>query len=79
MVNDYTICGSFCDSYKWLIIYNVIVVESNDNEWPQVPFQCFLICVPVPVIRGLTGFLTMADIAEFEDGVVIFDCVAIFL
>ena len=57
----------------------MIVVESNDNEWPQVPLQYFLICVPVPVIRGLTGFLTMADIAEFEDGVVIFDCVAIFL
>ena len=38
----------------------------------------FSICVPVPVIRGLTCFLTMAEVAEVEDGVVIIDCVAIF-
>ena len=38
----------------------------------------FSICVPVPVIRGPTRFLTMAEVAEVEDGVVIIDCVAIF-
>ena len=38
----------------------------------------FSICVPVPVIRGLTRFLTMAEVAEVEDGVVIIGCVAIF-
>ena len=32
----------------------------------------------VPVIRGLTRFLTMAEVAEVEDGVVIIGCVAIF-
>ena len=30
------------------------------------------------VIRGLTSFLTVAEVAEVEDGVVIIDCVAIF-
>ena len=30
------------------------------------------------VIRGLTRFLTVAEVAEAEDGVVIIDCVAIF-
>ena len=38
----------------------------------------FSICVPVPVIRGLTRFLTMAEVGEVEDGVVIIGCVAIF-
>ena len=38
----------------------------------------FSICVPVPVIRGLTRFLTIAEVAEVEGGVVIVDCVAIF-
>ena len=38
----------------------------------------FSICVSMPVIRGLTRFLTMAEIAEVEDGVVIIGCVAIF-
>ena len=32
----------------------------------------------MPVIRGLTCFLTMSEVAEVEDGVVIIDCVAIF-
>ena len=32
----------------------------------------------MPVIRGLTRFLTMAEVAEVEDGEVIIDCVAIF-
>ena len=32
----------------------------------------------MPVIRGLTRFLTVAEVAEVEDGVVIIDCVAIF-
>ena len=32
----------------------------------------------MPVIRGLTRSLTMAEVAEVEDGVVITDCVAIF-
>ena len=31
----------------------------------------------MPVIRGLTRFLTLAEVAEVEDGVVIIDCVAI--
>ena len=60
------------------MIYNEIVVASNDNESSQVTLRCFLICVPVPVIRGLTRFLTMAEVAVVEDGVVIIDCVAIF-
>ena len=55
-----------------------IVVTSNDNESSQVTLPGFSICVPVPVIRGLTRFLTMAAVAEVEDGVVIIDCVAIF-
>ena len=52
----------------------MIVVASNDNE---VTLPGFLICVPVPVIRGPTCFLTMAEVAEVEDGVAIIDCVAI--
>ena len=32
----------------------------------------------MPVIRGLTRFLTMVEVAEVEDGVVIIDCEAIF-
>ena len=39
----------------------------------QVTLPRFSICVPVPVIRGLTRFLTMAEVAELEDGVVIID------
>ena len=53
----------------------MIVVASNDNESSQVTLPGF----PVPVIRGLIRFLTMAEVAEVEDGVVIIDCVAIFL
>ena len=56
----------------------MIVVASNDNESSQVTLPGFSICVPVPVIRGLTRSLTMAEVAEVEDGVVITDCVAIF-
>ena len=58
------------------IIYNMIVVASTGNESSQVTLPGFSICVPLPVIRGLTRFLT---IAEVEEGVVIIDCVAIFL
>ena len=58
--------------------YNVIVVASNDNESSQVTLPGFSICVPVSVIRGLTRFLAMAEVAEVEDGAVIIDCVAIF-
>ena len=54
----------------------MIVVASNDNESSQVTLPGFSICVPVPVIRGLTRFLTMAEVAEVEDGFVIIDCVA---
>ena len=32
----------------------------------------------MPVTRDLTRFLTMAEVAEVEDDVVIIDCVAIF-
>ena len=70
--------GHFVTVIKWSIIYNVIVVASNDNESSQVTLPGFSICVPVPVIRGLTRFFTMAEVAEVEDGVVIIDCVAIF-
>ena len=56
------------------MIYNQIVVASNDNESSQVTLPGFSISVPVPVIRGLTCFLTMAEV---EDGVVIIDCVII--
>ena len=56
----------------------MIVVASNDNESSQVTLPGFSICVPVPVIRGLTRFLTMVEVAEVEDGMVIIDCVAIF-
>ena len=31
----------------------------------------------MPVIRGLTRFLTVAEVAEVKDGEVIIDCVAI--
>ena len=51
---------------------------SSDNESSQVTLTGFSICVPVPVIRGLKRFLTMAEVAEVEDGMVIIDCVAIF-
>ena len=57
----------------------MIVVASNDNESSQVTLPGFSICVPVPVIRGLTRFLTMVEVAEVEDSVVIIDCVAIFM
>ena len=70
--------GHFVTVIKWSIIYNVIVVASNENESSQVTLPGFSICVPVPVIRGLTCFLTMVEVAEVEDGVVIIDCVAIF-
>ena len=64
---------------QWSIIYNLIVVASSDNESSQDTLPGFSICVPVPVIRGFTRFLTMAKVAEVEDGVVIIiDCVAIF-
>ena len=53
----------------------MIVVVSNDNESSQVTLPGF----PVPVIRGLIRLLTMAVVAEVEDGVVIIDCVAIFM
>ena len=56
----------------------MIVVASNDNESSQVTLPGFSICVPLPVIRGLTRFLTVAEVTVFEDGVVIIDCVAIF-
>ena len=55
----------------------MIVVASNESS--QVSLPRFSICVPLPVIRGLTRFLTMAEVAEAEDGEVIIDCVAIFL
>ena len=54
----------------------MIVVASNESS--QVSLPRFSICVPVPVIRVLTRFLTMAEVSEVEDGVVIIDCVAIF-
>ena len=56
----------------------MIVVASNYNESSQVTLPGFSICAPVPVIPGLTRFLTVAEVAEVEDGVVIIDCVAIF-
>ena len=45
---------------------------------PYHAFRSVYLCLPVPVIRGLTRFLTMAEVAEVEDGVVKIDCVAIF-
>ena len=42
-------------------------------ELSQVTSPGFSICVRVPVIRGLTRFLTMADVAEVEDGEVVID------
>ena len=56
----------------------MIVVASNDNESSQVILPGFSICVPLPVIRGLTRFLTVAEVTVVEDGVVIIDSVAIF-
>ena len=43
-------------------IYNKIVVASNDNELSQVTLPGFSICVRVPVIRGLTRFLTIVAV-----------------
>ena len=60
------------------MITPVIVVASSDNEQSQATLPGLSICVPVPVIRGLKRFLTMSEVAEVEDGVVIIDCVAIF-
>ena len=51
----------------------MIVVVSNDYESSQVTLPGFSICAPVPVIRGLTRFLTMAEVTEDEDAVVIID------
>ena len=55
----------------------MIVVASNDNESSRITLPGFSICEPVPVIRGPTRFLTIAEVAEVEDGVVIIDSVAI--
>ena len=55
----------------------MIVVASNDNESSRVTLQGYSICEPVPVIRGPTLFLTMAEVAAVEAGVVIIDSVAI--
>ena len=41
----------------------MIVVASNDNESSRVTLPGFSICEPVPVIRGPTRFLTMAEVA----------------
>ena len=49
----------------------MIVVASNDNEPSQITLPGFSICVPVLVIRGLTRFLTMVEVAEVKDGVAI--------
>ena len=50
----------------------MIVVASNDNESSQVTLPGFLICVPVPVIRGLTRFLSLRGrrlvVGERENG-----------
>ena len=43
----------------------------------KLPYQAFRLCT-LPVIRGLTRFLTMSEVAEVEDGVVIIDCATIF-
>ena len=43
----------------------MIVVASNDNESSQVTLLGFSICVSVPVILGLTRFLTMAEAILF--------------
>ena len=42
----------------------MIVVVSNDYESSQVTLPGFSICAPVPVIRGLTRFLIMAEVAK---------------
>ena len=54
----------------------MIVVASNDNESSQVTLPGVSMYAPVPVIRGLTRFFTVAEVAEVEDDVVIIDCVA---
>ena len=47
----------------------MIVVASNDNESSQVTLPGFSICLHVPVIRGLTRFLIMAEVAiSYEEG-----------
>ena len=45
----------------------MIVVASNYNKSSQVTLTGFSICVPVPVIQGLTRFLTIAEVTEVED------------
>ena len=56
----------------------MIVVASNDNESSQVTCTRLSdLCTCAGNSRSYT-FLTMAAVAEVEDGVVIIDCVAIF-
>ena len=55
----------------WSTIYNVVVVASNDNESSRVTVRLFDLWTRA-VMR-----LTMSEVAEVEDGVVIIDCVAI--
>ena len=62
---------------EWRIV-DCEELKNCDNESSRVyTLPGFSICEPVPVIRGPTRFLTMAEVAEVEDGVVIIDCVAI--
>ena len=49
------------------------VVASNDNEPSRVTLPGFSIRGPTRFRR----FLTMAEVGEVEDGVVIIDCVAV--
>ena len=46
----------------------MVVVASNDNDRLKLPYQAFR---SVYLCRGLTRFLTIAEVADVEDGVVI--------
>ena len=55
-----------------------MLLHPISSQSSQVTLPRFSISVPVPGIRGVTCFLTMAKVAEVENGVVIIDSVAIF-
>ena len=72
--------GHFVTVIKWSIIIGQdtmrLLLHPMTMSCLKLPYQA-----RVPVIRGLTRFLTMAEVAlvqDGQDGELIIDCVAIF-